>query len=165
MTGSHRSSQALTLRPFKLEYDSFGRLRLETYDGQTFSPVVPLRAFPMSDPDRWISLCGSHGEEIVQIADLAELAAELREIIKRDLAQRQFVPVIERIISTEHGEPSEWVVMTDRGRTAFQLNSEAEVRRIEPDAASIVDLHGVRYYIPRIKALDMASQRMLEQFL
>jgi len=56
-------------------------------------------------------------------------------------------------------------VETDRGRTTFQLNSEDDVRRIEPDQASIVDTHGIRYLIMSVRELDGASRRILEYFL
>ena len=53
------------LRPVRLEHDPWGQLLMETDDGQKFSAVVPVRAFPVSDPDHWISICDAHGQEIL----------------------------------------------------------------------------------------------------
>ena len=53
---------------------------------------------------------------------------------------------------------------TDRGPSTFQLNSEDDVRRIEPDQASIVDSHGVRYLIRDVRRLDATSRRILDHF-
>ena len=89
----------------------------------------------------------------------------MRKTVELELSQREFVPVIRRILSATHHEPSDWFVETDRGRTTFQLNSEDDVRRIEPDQASIVDAHGIRYLITSVRGLDGGSRRILEYFL
>ena len=73
--------------------------------------------------------------------------------------------MIRRILSATHHEPSDWTVETDRGRTSFQLNNEDDVRRIEPDQASILDSHGIRYLITSVRKLDSGSRRILEHFL
>ena len=89
---------------------------MTTDDGRMFSNVVPVRAFPISDPDHWISVCDEHGQEILRIDDIGRLAADVRKNIEQELAQREFVPVIRRILSATHHEPSDWTVETDRGR-------------------------------------------------
>lgn len=153
------------LRPVRLEYDPWGRLLMETDDGQKFSAVVPVRAFPVSDPDHWLSICDCQGQEIVRIDDIRDLPPDVRATMELELSHREFVPVIRRILSATQHEPSDWFVETDRGRTAFQLNSEDDVRRIEPDQASIVDSHGIRYLITSVRGLDGGSRRILEYFL
>jgi hypothetical protein len=156
---------AAGLRPVRLERDPWDRLLMETDDGQQFSGVAPVRAFPVSDPDHWISICDPHGQEILRIDDIHDLSLELRRTIELELSQREFTPVIHKILSATHHEPSEWFVETDRGRTTFQLNSEDDVRRLGPDQASIVDVHGIRYLILSVRALDGASRRILDHFL
>ena len=153
------------LRPVRLEHDPWGQLLMETDDGRKFSTVVPVRAFPVSDPDHWISICDCHGQEILRIDDIHDLPPDVRKTIELELSHRDFVPVIRRILSATHHEPSDWLVETDRGRTTFQLNSEDDVRRIEPDQASIVDSHGIRYLITSVRGLDGGSRRILEHFL
>jgi hypothetical protein len=148
-----------------MERDPWGQLIMTTNDGQTFTGVVPARAFPISDPDHWISICDEHGQEVLRIDDIGSLSAEVRKIIELELSQREFVPVIRRILSATPHEPSDWTVETDRGRTSFQMNNEDDVRRIEPDQASIVDAHGIRYLITSVRGLDGASRRILEHFL
>ncbi len=49
------------LRPLRLDHDPWGQLLMETDDGRKFSGVVPVRAFPVSDPDHWISICSARG--------------------------------------------------------------------------------------------------------
>ncbi len=163
MTTSKTSSPPLL--PVRLERNPWGQLVMTTNDGQTFTGVVPIRAFPISDPDHWISVCDEHGVEILRIDDIAVLTRDVRKMVELELSQREFVPVIRHIISATHHEPSDWIVETDRGPTSFQLNNEDDVRRLEPDQASIVDAHGIRYLITSVRGLDGASRRILEHFL
>lgn len=159
------SPQPAPLCPVRLEHDPWGQLLMETNDGRKFSGVLPVRAFPVSDPDHWISICDSCGQEILCIKDIHDLLPDVRRTVELELSQREFVPVIRRIFSATHHEPSDWFVETDRGRTSFQLNSEDDVRRIEPDQASIVDAHGIRYLIMSVRGLDGGSRHILEYFL
>ena len=153
------------LLPVHIECDAFGRLVMTTDDGQTFSNVVPVRAFPISDPEHWISFCDEHGQEILRVDDIGRLAADVRTVVEQELAQREFVPVVRRILSATHHEPSDWTVETDRGRTSFQLNNEDDVRRLDRDQALLVDSNGIRYLIASVRGLDGASRRVLEHFL
>jgi hypothetical protein len=89
----------------------------------------------------------------------------VRNTLELELSQREFVPVIRRIISATQHEPSDWSVETDRGPTEFQLNSEDDVRRLDPDQASIVDANGIRYLVTSVRGLDHGSRRILECFL
>ena len=148
---------------FRLEHDSWGKLILVA-GGQRHVGVSPMRAFPVSDPEHWISICAADGQEILEIENLADLPAELRQSLEDELAQREFIPIIRRIVSATRDEPSHWVVETDRGPTRFQVNSEDDIRRIEPFTASILDAHAVRYLIPDVRRLDGPSQRILEHF-
>jgi hypothetical protein len=154
-----------SLYPVRLQRDPWGQLVMTSADGQTFAGVVPVRAFPISDPDRWISICDEHGQEIVRIDGIGSLTTDVRKTIEQELSQREFVPVIRRILSATHHEPSDWTVETDRGRTSFQLNNEDDVRRLDADRASIVDSHGIRYLIKSVRKLDGGSRRILEHFL
>jgi len=148
-----------------LEHDPWDRLVMETDGGQRFCGVVPVRAFPVSDPDHWISICDAHGEQVLCIDDIRDLPPAVRKALELELSQREFVPVIQRILSATHHEPSDWSVETDRGHTTFQLNNEDDVRRLDPDQASILDAHGTRYLIKSLRGLDGGSRRILEHFL
>ena len=159
------SRQPLTPRNFRLEWDAWGQFVLIDPDGGREVGVVPSRAFPVSDPDHWVSLCNAEGHEILALPDLAEVPGDVRRVLQDALAQREFVPIVLKIYSATPREPSEWRVETDRGPTSFQVNSEGDVRRIEPAQASVVDSHGIRYWIPDTRRLDAASRRLLEHFL
>lgn len=151
---------------FSLERDDWGALVLVDELGLRHSPVEPVRGFPLSDPDRWISLCDAAGRELVVVEDLATLEPESRSILSEALARREFVPVICRILSMPvDSEPTEWNVETDRGVTTFQLNSADDVRRLAAHRVLVIDARGIRYLIEDTRLLDSLGQRVLERYL
>lgn len=152
--------------PFRLHHDALGRMVLTEPDGRQFVDVEPARGFPISDPDNRISIRDSHGHEIRWIERLADLPAEVREVLEVDLHRREFMPIVKRIVHmTAFTEPSQWDVETDRGHTQFLLGNEDDIHRLEGHRAVIIDTHGVRYLIPDTRKLDAHSRRILERYL
>lgn len=151
---------------FRLERDPSGELVLVDADNRRHENVEPIRAFPISDPEHWISLCDSQGREVVQIHDLNALPTDQRELLLSELTRREFVPIIRRIDSISSlAEPCEWHVQTDRGPTRFVLNSDEHVRRLGPEKALILDSHGLRYLVPDANQLDSHSRKLLTRYL
>jgi hypothetical protein len=151
---------------FSLSRDSTGRLIVTDAQGRRHENVEPVRAFPISDPEHWISLCDQSGREVAQVSDLGQLAADQRELLQAELTRREFVPVVRRIISISSlAEPCEWQVETDRGATSFVLNSDEHVRKLGAEKALILDSHGLRYLVPDAKQLDEASRKLLARYL
>jgi hypothetical protein len=148
-----------------LHRDSFGHL-VAVIDGQSTSNVVPVRAFPFSTPTQWISLCDERGHEILCLTDLADLSPETRILLQAEIAQREFIPRILRIMRVvEGGGSNRWFVQTDRGDTDFELPGEDNIRRMGEDGALIIDAHGIRYRITKVKELDAHSRKILRQYL
>jgi hypothetical protein len=151
---------------FSLQRDNWGQLVLIAADGTQHSPVAPIPLFPISEPEHWISLRGPDGTELACIEDLGTLTPDAQKLVKDELARREFVPVIERIVRVSgQSEPSEWQVETDRGPTRFVLKSEEDVRRIDDSQILIVDAHGTRYHIPDLNAVDVKSRRIVEWYV
>jgi hypothetical protein len=135
-------------------------------DGRQHIGVEIVRAFPLSDPRRGISICDVKGKEVIWIGDLDALPVALARQIEEELAKREFVPIIRRILKVSAPtEPSEWEVETDRGRTTFVLNSEDDVHELDGHRALITDTNSIRYLIPDLRQLDAHSQRLLERYL
>jgi len=150
---------------FTLEYDPWGRLVLIDSSGERHVDVAPARAFPLSDPGHWVSLCAADGREILVVPSLAELADPLRRTIEAELRRNEFVPVIQRIVSvTLDSEPAEWNVLTDRGPTTFFTDGNDAVRRTDANRCLITDMQGVRYLILDREWLDADSRRLLESY-
>lgn len=153
-------------RPFGLDHDAWGQLVLTDAEGRQHVGVEVVRAFPLSDLRHGIAICDSQGRELVWIDDLGALPASLVQQIENELAKREFVPVIRRILNVSAPvEPSRWEVETDRGRTFFVLNSEDDVHELDEHRALITDAHGIRYLIADIEQLDANSRRLLERYL
>ena len=151
---------------FELSRNSFGRLVLKAADGRVHEGVVAVRAFPIAAPDEGISLVGSEGHELVWIARLDDLPDDMRRLVGEELAQREFVPVIERLVTVStFATPSHWRVTTDHGETEFILRGEEDIRRIGHGKLLIGDSHGMQYLVPDLYALDGHSRKLLDRFL
>jgi hypothetical protein len=149
-----------------LHYDARGQLTLTDAAGRQHVGVRPVRAFPISDPARGLAICDADGRELVWVESLDELPEPQRWLLEEDLARRQLMPVIVRVVNiTAPTEPSGWEVETDRGPTRFVVQSEDDIRRLSGDRALVVDAHGIRYLIPDTRGLYRACQRLLERYL
>ena len=151
---------------FGLSHDANGRLVLIDAEGERHIGVDPVRAFPISDPGRWISLRDPLGKEVAFVEDIDDLPTATRKMLEQELTQREFTPVLKRIVRMVNDTPPiRWEVDTDRGRTQFLLNSEDDIRRLGPNTFLVVDAEGVRYLIPNYAALDSHSRRLLDRVL
>lgn len=153
-------------RRFALSRDPYGRLVLTDAQGVAHVGVEPVRVFPLSDPHRWIALVDDQGHELATIASPDDLDADLRRTLEAELARREFLPVIQRIVNvTLEQDPTEWTVDTDRGRTKFLIDGADAVRRLDGERCLIVDTHGARYLIADRRRLDTTSRRLLDHYL
>jgi len=150
----------------QLHVDEAGRLVLVTANGKRHVGALPVRAFPLSDPERWITLVDGDGHELATIDDLAKLPAETRQVLLRELNGREFLPRIERVVRVRDAkEPEIWDVITDRGPVQFLLGDSDDIRRLGPHRAILLDVHGGRYYIADSQRLDVRSQQILARYL
>lgn len=152
---------------FTLNSNPFGKLVFVAADGTVHEGVVPVRAFALTAPDAGIALLSAEGRELAWLERLADLAPAQRALIEAELAQREFMPVIERILSVDgYATPSTWQIETDRGTTRLLLKSEDDIRRLKgPGALLIADGNGIHYLIRDRRMLDPSSQRILKRFL
>ncbi|WP_409559387.1 DUF1854 domain-containing protein [Accumulibacter sp.] len=156
----------MTRPDYQLQRNAFGRLELTTADGQAHVGVVPVRAFPITAADDGIGLVDPHGHELAWIERLTDLPEEMRTLVETELARREFMPEIQRIISvSSFATPSTWQVETDRSSTSFVLKGEEDIRRLSSPALLIADSHGIHFLIRDRYALDQHSRRILDRFL
>ena len=152
--------------PFELTHDAWGKLVLLDAAGARHVGVTPLRVFPATDPQHWISLVDAQGRELLLIEDLQACAPQARELLELELAQREFTPEILRIVYVSSIiEPCDWEVITDRGPTRFVLKSEDDVRRTGLYSGIVIDAQGVRYLIRDTRQLDLYGRRAIEQYI
>jgi hypothetical protein len=150
---------------FELQRDAFGRLAL-VLDGVGHSAVVPVRAFPISAPQEGIALVGADGRELAWIDSLEDLPPAQRAIVEEELATREFMPEIRRIVRVSgYVTPCTWTVDSDRGETAFVLKSEEAIRRLSRHGLLIADSRGISFLVRDMRELDGASRKVLDRFL
>ena len=152
---------------FALERNAFGKLILTNSQGERFEDVVPVRAFPIQAPEDGISLVHPDGREVAWVPRLATVPEPAQTLIRETLAAREFMPVIEAIVSvSSFSTPCTWTVRTDRGPTEFVLRGDEDIRRIGKDNALLIaDSHGIQYLVRDQFALNAGSKRILDRFL
>jgi hypothetical protein len=156
-----------TSNDFSLERDAWGQLSLLFSDGRRLAGVEVARAFPISAPGEFVSICDAAGHEVVCVEDPSVLPPTVLAAIEEELARREFVPIVLRIkrVSADT-DPSQWQIVTDRGPTSFLMeDSDNDVRRLGPSRILLVDTHGIRYLIPDTQRLDSVSRRILDRYL
>jgi hypothetical protein len=156
----------MTTPDFTLSRDAFGRLSLITGAGVVLENVVPVRAFPIGAPDVGIALVSPDGHEAAWLESLTDLPEPQRQLIEAELASREFVPEIQRIVEvSSFATPSTWQVLTDRGNASLLLKGEEDIRRISHTRLLIADTHGIQFLIRDIEKLDRHSRKLLDRFL
>jgi hypothetical protein len=149
--------------PLQLAHDAYGRLIVTDSQGNRFPGVEPVRAFPLTDPDRWIALLDDRGREIHLIEAPDQLAPDARRVLLDELARREFLPVIQSIESISgHAPRRRWTAVTDRGRVEFQVEGDDSLRRLGPHRLLVTDRDGLRYLIEDTQALPPKIRRKLQ---
>jgi hypothetical protein len=160
------SAQASDSSGFTLERDSWGRVVFKDRSGRHHVGVVLLRAFPITDPHRAISICDRLGHEIAYIDSVEELPLETRRMLEAELARREFMPTILRILNDpRQTEPTQWQILTDRGPTTIRLEREDDVRQFDEHRVLVTDSNGIRYQIPDLRKLDSHSRKVFDRLL
>jgi len=127
--------------------------------------VVARRCFPLTDPQRFISLIDPRGHELCCIEQPAAVSAASRAALEQALAATELLPRIERIEAVrEEATQSTWQVVTDRGARGFVVEQEDHIRRLADGRHLITDANGMRYLVPRPEDLDPKSRRLLSSF-
>jgi ABC-type multidrug transport system ATPase subunit len=149
----------------QLAWDGESRqLRLTPADAQPLS-VSARRCFPLTDPERHVSLVDARGREVHCIPSLSELSPDNRRALLQALEASELLPKVERIASIrEEATRSVWQVVTDRGMREFVVEQEDHIRRLPDGRHLISDGYGMRYLVPPVDQLDARSRRLLSPF-
>ena len=150
---------------YTLEADASGMLVFINAAGQRFEKARPVRLFPFTEPNGWISIVSAEGRELGLVEQLADLPAAQQKTLRDALAGREFVPVIrsiDKVTRAAHGYL--WAVTTDRGPTVFQIESDESIQQLGDSRLVVVDQRNTRYLIPDINALDKKSRQRLERY-
>ncbi|MFN7731908.1 MAG: DUF1854 domain-containing protein [Pirellula sp.] len=151
---------------FTLARDQWSHLQLTDSAGKVYRDVTVVPLFPVATPKEWISILASNGDELVSLRDLSSLAPSDRELVEQELAFREFVPQILKVLWVSGTqEPCEWEVETNHGKTRFVLNSEEDVRRVSAWTVHFMDASGGRFWVEDIRKLDSRSRAYVEWYV
>jgi hypothetical protein len=149
-----------------LHRDAFGRLCVTLPDGSTRVGVLPVRCFPFTAAGRDISLTDPAGREVACVASPDHLDPDSRAVLLEELARRELIPDIRRILSISQTSPkTTWEVDTDRGQSRFVIPGEDSVRQLDSESVVITDETGLRYRVPSLRKLDGRSRKLLRRYL
>ena len=150
---------------YQLERDDLGRLVFIDQSGKRHVGIYPVRAFPITAIAAGISLMDSSGKELCWFTDTASIPQNELALIEAELATREFMPVIEKIVKVStFATPSIWEIETDRGPTRIRLKGEEDIRRIAGNILLISDANGLQFLIKDSTTLDKGSKKLLDRF-
>ena len=138
-----------------------------------FERIVPIRAFPVSSPNEFISIrepdtqLNGRGSEIGMIRRLSDFPKEAADMIADELSRRYFTPAIKKIHSfSEKFGYCYWDVTTEAGRLEFIMNNPtSNIRTLEDGRVFMYDIDGNCFTIEDPKKLDKHSYRKIEVYL
>ena len=156
-----------TTSRFTLQRNAFGKLVLTNASGESFVGVLPVRAFPVHAPEEGISLMNTESREVAWIDQLDALGEPERSLIRAELAVRECMPVVQKIVSvSSFSTPCTWSVSTDRGPTTFVLRGDEDIRRVDAHGRLLIaDSHGIQFAVQNYLTLDPHSRKILDRFL
>ena len=151
-----------TLRLFRTD-DSDSTVRLTIQDDRSWREVRVARAFPFSDPNRYIGLRDGDDKDIGILTKLDDLDTESNKIIADELERRYFTPRVERVLSVEEqfGVVT-WEVETDRGTRRFLVrNLRDNSFPLGPNRLMVTDTDGNRYEFADVRTMGPKAYAVL----
>lgn len=124
------------------------------------------RAFPWSEPAKYLSLRDDDEEEYVLVADPAELDRASRQALEHALVEAGFVLEIVRVHEIEEEvEIRHWRVETRQGARTFQTRLDDWPRTLPSGGLLIRDVAGDLYHLADPATLDRRSRDLLWAFV
>jgi hypothetical protein len=135
-------------------------------DGKNHAVDRVARAFPQSDPDRFIGFLDAAGHEIGIVENLEGMDETSRALLQEELKILYFVPTVEKIQSVEaKGTGSVWNVLTDDGEYTFRILGRDALNGTKPPAIEITSETSKKFRIENYWELDAGSQDAMRDFI
>lgn len=146
----------------KIFKDEFNRMWLRIGD-ELIPDARPVRALPISNPNKYIFFFDKDGKEVGMIQDPSKLDQNSKKVLFEELKLIYFIPKIKKIYSlVERYGASSWEVETDIGRKRFEVQERENIRVLQGRKVVIKDVDGNLYEIPDYYKLDPSSRALLE---
>lgn len=150
-------------------------LTLTNEDGseEFFERVLPIRSFPITEPEEFISIREPEtkdkgkGDEIGMIRRMSDFPDDVQALLREELSRRYFTPEILKIFSVkEKFGYSYWEVQTSSGKISFVMTTpSSNIRTLEDGRVFIHDIDGNCFAITDPTRLDKASFRHIEIYM
>lgn len=140
-------------------------LRITVEGDRTVLGARLRRVFPLSHPDRFLSIQDGEGKEVGILRSLDELDHESRKAAEQELDWRYFTPKILKLNSVKQ-DGGLWTfdVLSSRGPIQFYVrNWRDSSSEISPGRFLIQSVDGQRFEIADFQSLDQSSQLLIEQ--
>ena len=161
----------LTTADTKVFEGTFGLLHCEVQGEALYQGVFAVMLFPISQPDRFISLRHTDSQdkigEIGVIEELSDFPPDQQRLVRENLAKHYHERIIRRVheVKYRHGILY-FTVETQLGQEQFLIPWKQE--RAEPYGAKgkvLLDAFDNRYVIPDVSALPAADQRKFTLYI
>lgn len=163
----------LTQDEIKFERSATGVLNCRLKDGTFHEHLHCVTLFPLTLPDQFISIIKEIDQEIEEVGILAGLDGfekDQKELIRRAMDERYFVPEILDIrklktkqVLRGHGF-DEWEIVTDRGKkTVYLFNPRENMSVNNAGVIIITDMEKNRYKISDPEKLPQQARLLLEE--
>ncbi len=139
-----------------------------TLEGDELEPLLvkPVRTFPLTDPEHYISLLDEEENEVGVVADPRTLESKSRRVLRSLLERTYFLPIVEKIHKiTEDFGVYRWEVGTNKGDRTFEVRGRDDVRFVANGHVLVRDIDGNRYHILSLNSLDAESRLLLDLLL
>lgn len=157
----------MNVETLRLFYHPKDRLRLTVEGDRSYPTVKPAWAAPLSHPERYLALLDGKGNEIVTLADPAQLPPDSLAAAREELRRRYLTATVTAIThAKQEFGATYWTVETDRGARDFVTqNLQENAVWLSDTHLLLLDVDGNRFEIQDVRALDEASRRYIALIL
>ena len=141
-------------------------------DTEVCERVSLIRAFPISNPDEYISVrepasARGDGREIGMIRDIHVFDADTVALLTEELDRRYFTPEIIKIMSVKDKFGYLYFdSVTSAGKISFTMtNPYSNFRKLENGSVLITDIDGNCFRISDLDKLDRGSYKKIEVYV
>lgn len=147
----------------KITRGSAYTVNVEFFGGQSFTDLEPRSLFPVSGPEKYVSLLNGNNEEIAVIRNINNLMPESKKVMSEVLYEYYLIPKITSVLDrSEKYGILKWKVETDRGIREIEItHRQSDVKVIYQRRVLIRDSNDNRYEIPDYNALDAKSLKKI----
>ena len=156
----------------RLNKDELGVLHCEVRGEATYSSVFAVLLFPVSEPQRFVSIRRNDEEgkvrEIGVIEDLSKFDDETQALVRECLSKHYHQKLIRRVynLRCDYGWLLSFDVETDEGKEAFQMRWRHDrAESYGEDGKVLLDVFENRYIIPNVSDLPAKDRRRLRSYI